>query len=122
MYINVNIFFPVGEPSTIATVESSTFTSTNTFTSTSTNTTSEITSLSTSTETSTQAVISTTLEIINCTWGSYGEWTTCTKTCGGGEKTRSRSEETSASNGGLDCEGNSTERSSCNEDSCPGNY
>ena len=104
-------FFLVGEPSTTAT-----------FTSISTNKTSEITSLSTSTETTTQEVISTTLEIINCTWGSYGEWTTCTKPCGGGEKTRSRSEETPASNGGLECEGNSTERSSCNEDSCPGNY
>ena len=58
---------------------------------------------------------------IDCQWGPYGEWMECTKSCGGGEKTRSRSKETSAENGGKDCPGNETDTTSCNEHSCPGN-
>jgi len=46
---------------------------------------------------------------IDCQWGPFGEWTTCTKSCGGGEKTRSRSKETSAENGGKECLGNGTD-------------
>ena len=59
---------------------------------------------------------------IDCQWGPYGEWTNCTKSCGGGEKTRSRSVETPEANGGKECPGNEADTSSCNEHSCPGNY
>ena len=58
---------------------------------------------------------------IDCQWGTWDEWTTCTQSCGGGERERSRSEIQSELNGGKECEGNHTETKSCNEDSCPGN-
>jgi len=56
---------------------------------------------------------------VDCLWGSYGEWSTCSKTCGGGERTRTRNETTPASNGGQECEGDSTETENCNQEECP---
>jgi len=56
---------------------------------------------------------------VDCQWGAYGEWSNCTKECGGGEKTRTRNEATPASNGGQECEGNSTETETCNQEECP---
>ena len=56
---------------------------------------------------------------VDCQWGAYGEWSNCTKECGGGEKTRTRNEATPASNGGQECEGNSTEIETCNQEECP---
>merc|ERR1712038_843245 len=56
---------------------------------------------------------------VDCQWGPYGEWSNCTKDCGGGEKTRTRNEATPASNGGQECEGNSTETETCNQEECP---
>ena len=58
---------------------------------------------------------------VDCVWGEYGEWTTCTKSCGGGEKTRSRPKATEASNGGKECQGESTKTVICNQNRCPGN-
>merc|ERR1712038_102982 len=56
---------------------------------------------------------------VDCQWGPYGEWSNCTKDCGGGEKTRTRNEATPASNGGQECDGNSTEKETCNQEECP---
>ena len=57
---------------------------------------------------------------VNCQWGSWVEWSTCSKTCGGGEKYRTRQVEVTASNGGQACEGEATETMDCNEDECTG--
>ena len=57
---------------------------------------------------------------IDCEWGSYGEWSSCSKSCGGGDKLRSRSKARLASNGGKECVGPDTERSICGQTSCPG--
>ena len=64
---------------------------------------------------------------VDCVWGKYGQWSDCSKTCGGGEKTRSRSKTIEASDGGQECQGEATETVTCNIDSCPidcvwGNY
>ena len=57
---------------------------------------------------------------MDCEWGEYGEWTPCTKTCDGGFQTRFRDVIQDSLNGGLDCEGESTDLRVCNEHACPG--
>ena len=60
--------------------------------------------------------------------GGYSDWapySTCTKTCGGGVRTRKRTcTNPPPANGGKDCSGlgpNST-TSECNNQECPGEY
>ena len=60
------------------------------------------------------------VEAVDCVWGEYGEWSTCSATCGGGTKTRTRREASPASTGGALCTGSVTETESCNPDACPG--
>jgi len=45
---------------------------------------------------------------------NWGEWSVCTKTCGGGTRTRSRT-----CTGGSDCDGPSEETGPCEEQCCP---
>jgi hypothetical protein len=60
------------------------------------------------------------VEAVDCVWGEYGEWSTCSATCGGGTRTRTRPEDIPASNGGGICTGSATETGTCNPDACPG--
>ena len=53
---------------------------------------------------------------VNCV-GSWGDWSTCSKTCGGGSQTRSLTITTPNSNGGRCC-GNPTEVRPCNTQTC----
>ena len=57
---------------------------------------------------------------VNCEWGSYGDWSSCSVSCGEGEKSRTRPVAIAASNGGQACAGNATEKMVCNEAACPG--
>ena len=57
--------------------------------------------------------------VLDCKWGSYGAWTGCTVTCGGGSQTRTRTVETSAANGGSDCTGDASVTRDCNTSACP---
>ena len=50
---------------------------------------------------------------VDCVWGEFG---TCSVTCGGG--TQIRTVLTEAANGGAPCPGSDTQ--TCNEDPCPG--
>ena len=52
---------------------------------------------------------------VNCEWGSYGEWSSCSKSC---YQSRTRLIATPASNGGQACEGNASERRNCSTDAC----
>ncbi|KAJ8278768.1 hypothetical protein COCON_G00058340 [Conger conger] len=53
-------------------------------------------------------------------WGDWTEWTDCTKSCGGGVRTRRRECDSPAPEGEGDyCEGQGTEISLCNVDHCP---
>jgi hypothetical protein len=60
--------------------------------------------------------------------GNYTEWTefsSCTKTCDGGIKIRTRNcSNPSPMHGGKNCSelGRNTIRNSCNRDRCPGEY
>ena len=55
-------------------------------------------------------------------WSDYGDWSACSAECGGGEQTRERQCNNPApQKGGADCEGESSETRSCNEQACPVN-
>jgi chondroitin sulfate proteoglycan 4/CUB/sushi domain-containing protein len=59
-------------------------------------------------------------DVVDCVWGSYGEWSSCSAACGGGTRIRTRTEDTAAANGGAACSGSATETESCNSSACPG--
>ena len=58
--------------------------------------------------------------LVDCEWNDFGEWTSCSKTCGGGERSRSRIVKTIEQKGGNPCTGEATEVESCNTNSCTG--
>ena len=54
-------------------------------------------------------------------WSDYGAWSACSVECGGGQQTRERKCNNPApENGGAECQGESVETRSCNEDGCVG--
>jgi len=56
---------------------------------------------------------------VNGKWGSYGSYGSCSKTCGGGSKSRSRSCNNPApKNGGAQCSGSATQSATCNTQAC----
>ena len=56
---------------------------------------------------------------VDCTWNDWSSWGSCSRTCGGGNKTRSRSKN-GPSYGGQECSGSVTSSATCNTDNCPG--
>ena len=58
--------------------------------------------------------------VVDCVWSQFGNWSECSKTCGGGKKTSKRKIITEAIGGGKDCDGDNTKVESCNEQPCPG--
>ena len=68
-------------------------------------------------------VINTLIQIIisvPCEWDDWGEWGTCSKTCGGGLETRTRKIKQREAFGGAPCTGNDTESRPCAMNECPG--
>ena len=60
--------------------------------------------------------------VVDGQWGGWTAWTTCSKTCGGGEKTHEREcNDPEPDHGGADCSGNGQETDPCNQEQCPGN-
>jgi len=55
---------------------------------------------------------------IDGVWKPWGQWTECSKTCAGGEKTKERTCE-GPFYGGRDCVGKSKETMACNDNPCP---
>jgi len=52
-------------------------------------------------------------------WSSWGDWSFCTRSCGGGVRERTRvCDNPSASCGGPECVGNEMETASCNNHAC----
>ena len=65
--------------------------------------------------------ISSSTLLVNGGWSGYGSWISCSVTCGGGTKSRSRScTKPSPDNGGDECTGEATEAENCGTASCPG--
>ena len=56
---------------------------------------------------------------IDCVWTRFGEWSSCSRTCGGGDKERIRSKLIEAENGGNPCVGDGIEIEVCNAQICP---
>ncbi len=60
--------------------------------------------------------------LLDGNWSDWGNWTACSKTCGGGTQERNRSCTNPApAYGGLDCDGPSTGTRKCNSFPCFGN-
>ena len=60
---------------------------------------------------------------VNGGWGDWTPYGACSKGCGDGTHTRTREcDDPPESNGGLDCPGESTETSPCNEKACQGKW
>ena len=55
---------------------------------------------------------------VDCKVSDFGAWSTCSKSCGGGTQTRSRTVLIAAANGGCACPA-LTESQNCNSQSCP---
>ena len=55
---------------------------------------------------------------VDCVMGDWGEWSACSKNCGGGTQTRTRMAITQPNAGGQAC-GDLTESKPCNTDPCP---
>jgi len=55
---------------------------------------------------------------VDCVTSDWGAWDTCSKTCGGGIQTRTKTVKTPAANGGKEC-GPLVETKACNEAACP---
>lgn len=61
------------------------------------------------------------LDSMDCQWGDWIEWTTCTKTCGGGSQSRTRMIVSAPKGGGKLCDAKvSSEVGSCNDYPCNG--
>ena len=58
---------------------------------------------------------------VDCSWNPWQSWSSCTKTCGGGTKQRSRTIKIAVC-GGADCTGNDFALTSCNTHCCAGKY
>ncbi|XP_048748271.1 coadhesin-like [Ostrea edulis] len=58
--------------------------------------------------------------IIDGAWGAWGLWGTCSVTCGGGQRSRTRiCDNPTPANGGKNCPGSSGDYGDCNTDACP---
>lgn len=70
--------------------------------------------------TTTTTPATTTMEAINGRWSNWGSYGACSKTCGGGTRTRRRScNNPPPSNGGDWCVGASVQSARCNVNACP---
>ena len=58
--------------------------------------------------------------LVDCEWGKWGDWSTCSLTCDGGEQTRSRIILRINAFGGEPCIGDPTETRACSEKFCSG--
>ena len=59
----------------------------------------------------------------DCEFAEFGDWSTCTKSCGGGTQLRIREINQQAENGGKACsQGETTQTRTCNTHDCAGTY
>eukprot|EP00090_Calanus_glacialis_P008462 TRINITY_DN16813_c0_g1_i1.p1 TRINITY_DN16813_c0_g1~~TRINITY_DN16813_c0_g1_i1.p1 ORF type:complete len:481 (-),score=131.69 TRINITY_DN16813_c0_g1_i1:105-1547(-) len=57
---------------------------------------------------------------VNGAWSSWGGWSACSASCGGGDQTRERKcNDPAPSNGGDGCEGEEKDTQECGRDECP---
>ncbi|XP_023931784.1 uncharacterized protein LOC106153735 isoform X3 [Lingula anatina] len=57
---------------------------------------------------------------VNGNWGAWANWASCTVSCGGGQRSRTRvCDNPAPSNGGSSCPGSATESEQCGTQGCP---
>ena len=56
---------------------------------------------------------------VDCQWSSWSAWSPCSKTCGNGQKAKTRTVLRTASNGGKDCVGDNRITQQCQISQCP---
>merc|ERR1712217_202049 len=56
---------------------------------------------------------------VDCVWGPWLDWSTCSQSCDSGTRFRSRVYAEDAAHGGKDCEGHGTDERPCNTAACP---
>ena len=57
---------------------------------------------------------------VDCVWTDWEEWTSCSKSCGGGKRSKIRAIKIPASSGGKMCTGRSEWEVLCNTNLCKG--
>ena len=57
---------------------------------------------------------------VDCVWGTWSAWETCSVTCGGGIQERNRNFSQPALFNGTDCVGDDVQTQNCSTNSCPG--
>ena len=57
---------------------------------------------------------------VDCSWNEWGQWSTCSVTCGTGSQGRTRTKAQQATNGGNQCRGSSRDTRNCKTQNCPG--
>ena len=57
--------------------------------------------------------------IVDCEWNDWNIGT-CTKSCGGGTRTNTRTTKDLADHGGKECDGVASLQENCNSQPCPG--
>lgn len=55
---------------------------------------------------------------VDCVYGEWGEWGSCSQTCGGGERARKRTS-TAEKHGGKKCEESNENKGDCEQKACP---
>ena len=58
--------------------------------------------------------------IVDCKWSQYGDWSSCSSSCGESRKAKARYQIQAALYGGKDCEGDSKMFEACDLEPCPG--
>lgn len=57
---------------------------------------------------------------MDCLWSNYGDWSSCSVSCGRGVQQRKRMILQEAESGGRSCQGEATETRPCLSRACPG--
>ena len=60
--------------------------------------------------------------IVDCQWSSYGDWSQCSATCGGGTKTAERTIIQQGAHGGKECNGTALKIEKCNDQPCSSKF
>lgn len=59
---------------------------------------------------------------INCKWGEWAPWTQCSKSCGGGRRSRDRAVDIESQHGGIQCRGDTQVWEWCRTNPCAADY
>ena len=62
------------------------------------------------------------LYLVDCKWTEFSSWSSCSKSCGGGQMSRQKTVLRNETNGGVACSGPAKESRNCNTDPCSGKW